>query len=154
MDVLLVAACLLGRPCRYDGAAKTHAETCALAAGHEARGGKVVAVCPEELGGLGTPRPAAELRSGDGHAVLHGRARVRRVSDGADVTGAFVAGAERARELGRGASRAVLKARSPSCGCGSTWIDGALGPGDGVLAALLRRDGVAVGTEDDILAPA
>jgi uncharacterized protein YbbK (DUF523 family) len=139
---VLVSACLLGRACRYDGASKPAP---GLAG---ALGAAAVAVCPEELGGLGTPRPAAELRGGDGCAVLDGRARVRRVADGSDVTQAFIAGAEAALAAAPGARRAVLKARSPSCGCGRAWIDGALRAGDGVFAALLKRRGIAVETDE------
>lgn len=113
----------------------------------------MVAVCPEELGGLGTPRPAAWLTGGSGDAVLAGAARVVRADDGADVTDAFRTGAARAAafaDAGPG-DVAILKARSPSCGCGATWIDGEVRPGDGVFAALLRARGVRVGTDEDPL---
>jgi uncharacterized protein YbbK (DUF523 family) len=117
---------------------------------HEQAGGQVVAVCPEELGGLGTPRPAADLRGGDGRAVLAGSAQVRRVHDGDDVTEAFVRGARLAlREVGV-VQRAILKARSPSCGVGRTYIDGHLSDGDGVFAASLRRLDVRLQTEEDL----
>lgn len=104
----------------------------------------VVAVCPEEAGGLGTPRPPAELRGGDGSAALDGRAGVFRKLDGVEVTEAFLRGAAACADRADRASLAVLKARSPSCGCGETWIDGAVQPGDGVFAALLRRRGLTV----------
>ena len=110
----------------------------------------MVAVCPEELGGLGTPRPAAELRGGDGAAVWKGQARVQRVEDGQDVSAAFLRGAERAAQLGEGAVEAVLKARSPSCGCGVTEIDGEKRPGDGVFAALLRARGLRLRTDEEL----
>jgi uncharacterized protein YbbK (DUF523 family) len=119
-------------------------------AARQAAGVEVIPVCPEELGGLGTPRPAAELWGGDGSAVLNGRASVRRCDDGTDVTAAFVEGARRAAALGEGAEEAVLKARSPSCGCGASWMDGAVRSGDGVFAALLKQRGVAVRTEEDL----
>ncbi len=150
MRRVAVSACLLGRPCRYDGGSKPHAGVVALVAAVRAEGGEAVAVCPEELGGLGTPRPAAELRGGDGHAVLHRVARVRRVEDDADVTGAFVAGAAAAVERVGAVEEAILKARSPSCGCGATHIDGRVRPGDGVFAALLRARGVDLRTEADL----
>jgi uncharacterized protein YbbK (DUF523 family) len=137
----LVSACLLGRTCRYDGGSRPSPEVLALSA--------VVPVCPEELGGLGTPRPAAQLSGGDGAAVLAGSARVLR-GDGVDVTDRFVAGAREAARLGEGCAVAVLKARSPSCGVGRTWIDGAVGSGDGVFAALLRSRGVWVRTDEDL----
>lgn len=148
MASTLVSACLLGKPCRYDGGSKL-----SLAVGQwlDGRGDDVIAVCPEQLGGLGTPRPAAWLVGGDGVAVLDGRARVLRHDDGGDVSAAFIAGAERAAALGSHAGTAVLKARSPSCGCGQVWIDGKLQAGDGVFAALLRRRGLVVLSDQDLL---
>jgi len=145
---LLVSACLLGRACRYDGASKRHPRVADEAASWRSAGGQVVAVCPEELGGLDTPRPAAGLTGGDGAAVLAGDARVVRNDGGGDVTEAFVLGARRAAACAPGARRAILKARSPSCGCAGTWIDGRIQPGDGVFAALLRSRGVSVQTEE------
>lgn len=136
---MLVSACLLGRRCRYDGASKPQAGLARDLSGRE-----LVAVCPEELGELGTPRPAAELEGGAGAEVLDGRAGVFRVADGVEVTEAFLLGARRAAEAAPEAKLAILKARSPSCGCGEVWQDGALAPGDGVFAALLRRRGVVL----------
>lgn len=140
---MLVSACLLGRRCRYDGASKPRAGLAESLSEHE-----IVLVCPEELGGLGTPRPAAELRGGDGAAALDQRAGVFRLADGVEVTDAFIAGARRAAAAAPDAELAVLKARSPSCGCGETWQDGAMSPGDGVFAALLRRRGVALYSDE------
>ena len=79
---LVVSACLLGRACRYDGASKPATAVQDLAERWSSAGGAVIPVCPEELGGLGTPRPGAHLTGGDGHAVLEGRARVVRAEDG------------------------------------------------------------------------
>ena len=145
---LVVSACLLGRACRYDGASKPATAVQDLAERWSSAGGAVIPVCPEDLGGLGTPRPGAHLDGGDGHAVLEGRARVVRAEDGGDVTDAFVAGAVAAAERATGAACGVLKARSPSCGCGQTTIDGRFQEGDGVFAALLRRRGVQVVTDE------
>ncbi len=150
MASYLVSACLLGVACRYDGRSKPSAQVAAQVELWQASGHQCVLVCPEQLADLGTPRPAAELRGGDGAAVLAGQARVARCSDGADLTAAFVAGAVRAADLGRGAVAAVLKARSPSCGCGQTAIDGQFRQGDGVFAALLRQRGVQVCTDEDL----
>lgn len=146
----LVSACLLGQDCRYDGRSKPASAVIAQVEHWRASGEEVVAVCPEELGGLGTPRPAAELRGGDGAAFWQGAARVRRVEDGQDVSAAFRRGAERAAQLGEGAVEAVLKARSPSCGCGLTEIDGEKRPGDGVFAALLRARGLRLRTDEEV----
>lgn len=139
----IVSSCLAGVPCRYDGRAKPDPEITAAAAR-----GEVVPLCAEVLGELPTPRRPAEIRGGDGHDVLDGRARV--VDDsGADVTAEFVAGAEAVadRAAALGATRAVLQERSPSCGCGRIYdgsFDGTLVAGDGVTAAALRRRGIEV----------
>ncbi|HND30551.1 MAG TPA: DUF523 domain-containing protein [Myxococcota bacterium] len=145
-----MSACLLGRDCRYDGRSKPASAVMVQVERWRAAGDEVVAVCPEELGGLGTPRPAAELRGGDGAAVWKGQARVQRVEDGQDVSAAFLRGAERAAQLGEGAVEAVLKARSPSCGCRVTEIDGEKRPGDGVFAALLRARGLRLRTDEEL----
>jgi len=110
---------------------------------HEKMGG--VEACPEELGGLSTPRKASTLVGGSGEDVLEGRARVV-ASDGTDVTALFVAGAERTLALAReaGVRRAYLKQSSPSCGCEETSIEGRRAPGRGVAAALLARSGIEV----------
>ncbi|MEY3213545.1 MAG: hypothetical protein RIT28_4026 [Pseudomonadota bacterium] len=135
---MIVSACLLGRACRYDGASKPKPDALA----RFGDGVEWVPVCPEELGGLGTPRPGADLRGGDGAAVWRGEAQVRREADDVEVTAQFCLGAERALALAGEADAALLKARSPSCGVGTTHIDGELRRGDGVFAALLRARGV------------
>jgi uncharacterized protein YbbK (DUF523 family) len=103
---------------------------------------RVVAVCPESVGGLPTPRPAAERRP-DG--------RVQAV-DGADVTAAYERGAAATVELARasGARHAVLKARSPSCGCHQIYVDDNLVDGEGVTAQALREAGLHVRSEEDL----
>lgn len=102
--------------------------------------------CPELSGGLGLPRPPAEIHGGTGEDVLDGRARVLD-REGGDVTRAFVAGAEASLALARacGASEAFLAANSPSCGAGEIYdgsFSGARVEGDGVAAALFRRNGI------------
>ena len=148
MSRVLVSACLLGEACRYDGQSKETDRVQAWAEAKVKEGGTLVAVCPEELGGLDTPRPPAQLSGGDGAAVLRGAAQVETETD--NVTGAFVAGAIRAANRGSGAKEAVLKARSPSCGCGEVWQDGAVSPGNGVFAALLKSRGVSVRSDEDL----
>ena len=106
---------------------------------------RVVPVCPEVAGGLPTPRPAAELQP-DGRVVT---------GAGEDVTDAYRRGADAAVALAMatGAQRAVLKARSPSCGCHQVY-DGtftrSLRPGEGVTAAALRAAGLTVESEEDL----
>ena len=130
---IMISACLLGLLCRYDGASKPQPWVEALARRHE-----LVPVCPEQLGGLPTPREPSE-RQGD-----------RVVMDtGADVTEQYCRGAEAALRLCRmlGCKAAVLKERSPSCGHGKIYdgtFTGTLTDGDGVTAELLVRNGIPV----------
>lgn len=146
---VLVSACLAGRACRFDGSGALEDQVAALV-----EAGRAVLVCPEVDGGLGTPRPPAEIVGGDGADVLAGRARVV-TNEGVDVTEAYVKGAERALAAARrsGATTAILKARSPSCGVGRVY-DGSfsrtLEAGDGVTAALLAADGVEVVSDEDL----
>lgn len=147
---VLVSACLAGRPCRYDGSGATDDVVSRLVAE-----GLAVLVCPEVDGGLGTPRPPAEIVGGDGADVLAGRAKVV-TAEGIDVTEAYLKGARRAVESARrtGADSAILKARSPSCGCGEVY-DGTfsrvLQQGDGVTAAMLKGEGIGVLTDEEVV---
>ena len=137
---VLVSACLLGVRCRYDGqSARDHALIERLTTQW------VVPVCPEQLGGLPTPRAPSELHGGDGRDVLAGRAQVIS-SDGADVTDSFCRGAEESCRLARvfGSKVAYLKSKSPSCGKGRVKIDGQWQAGDGVCVAALEAEGVRV----------
>ncbi|MDQ3987346.1 MAG: DUF523 domain-containing protein [Actinomycetota bacterium] len=148
-EKVLVSACLAGCACRYDGTDNLDDRL-----GRLISDGRAVLVCPEEDGGLGTPRPPAEIVGGDGGDVLDGRARVLTV-DGEDVTKQYLRGVRVALERARrtGARAAVLKSRSPSCGRGAIY-DGSFSrterAGDGVTAALLKRSGITVLTEDDL----
>ena len=135
---LLVSACLLGCPCRYDGASKPCPAVLALAERHE-----LVPVCPEQLGGLPTPRPPAERRED------------RVVTQSGDVTEQYRRGAEETLKLCKllGCEAAVLKERSPSCGHGQVYdgtFSGTLTAGDGVTAALLAAHGIPVYGESRI----
>jgi uncharacterized protein YbbK (DUF523 family) len=135
---VVVSACLLGRACRYDGKDKFTPELAFLLEGRH-----VIAVCPEELGGLGTPRPACGISGGNGADVLDGKAQVID-ANGVDRTGAFLRGARAALELALagGAREAILKERSPSCGVASVYRGDTTGPGQGVFTALLARNGI------------
>ena len=137
---VLVSACLLGRACRFDGRDK---KTPVLLAALEKAGVEAVPFCPEEAGGLGTPRPAATLRGGGGHDVAEGRAQVI-TEGGDDVTEAFLAGGRLAVDEARahGCEAAYLKERSPSCGCGHVHTDQGVAQGCGVTTALLQRAGI------------
>ena len=139
MDNILISACLLGVACRYDGASKPIMQMVALMDRYH-----LVPICPEQLGGLPTPREPSERQA---DAV--------RAKEGADVTAPFVRGAEQALHLARlyDGKAAVLKERSPSCGSGEIYdgtFSGCLVPGDGVTAALLNQNGIAVYGESEI----
>jgi uncharacterized protein YbbK (DUF523 family) len=150
---LLISACLLGVACNHEGRGSPRAVVDELA-----RQYRLVPVCPEVLGGLPTPRAAAELQGGDGVDVMTGNGDARVVNvEGEDVTAAYRRGAEAAVAvaLAVGAERAVLKARSPSCGSSPVY-DGSfsrrLVPGRGVTAAALAAAGLEVGSEEDAAA--
>ena len=137
---VLISACLLGLKCRYDGGGKALPPLAELLGRADL---SFVPVCPEQLGGLPTPRPPAE-RVGE-------RVRTR---DGGDVTEQYARGAAQAEELARltGCRCALLKARSPSCGSGVIYdgtFTGARVSGDGLAAAALRERGVALFTEEE-----
>ena len=125
--LILVSACLAGLQTRYDDRIADHPE-CRKAL----EGRTWVPVCPEQLGGLPTPRCPADIVGGDGSDVLEGRARVI-CGDGTELTGQFVRGAEMVVEIARRlqVDKVYLKARSPSCGVTKT----------GVTAALLSKEG-------------
>ena len=142
----LISACLLGVRCRYDGG---HSRDVAVIKQHETEPSiSIISICPEELGGLSTPRPPAEIVGGDGADVLAGTAKVITAA-GEDVTDAYLRGAHQTLGIAQshGATRVILKARSPSCGCGNIYdgtFSGTLKAGDGVTAALLKQHGIAV----------
>ena len=146
---ILVSACLLGTCCNHEGRASLRPRVQRLSPS-----ARLVPICPEVVGGLATPRSAAEIVGGDGADVLSGSARVC-TADGDDVTAAYVRGAAAAVELARatGATRAVLKARSPSCGAVDVY-DGTftrtLRSGEGVTAAALRAAGVEVVSDEEL----
>ena len=136
---ILVSACLLGIACRYDGRSKPYPDVVKLMKHHQ-----LVPVCPEQLGGLPTPRTPSERR---GERVV--------TADGADVTEQYRRGAEEALRLCRllGCEAAVLKERSPSCGKERVY-DGTfshtLTDGWGVTAELLHQNGIPVYGESEI----
>lgn len=141
-EPVLVSACLLGRACRYDGRSSLDP---ALKAELDEGRLEPVPFCPEEHGGLPTPRPAAWIEKKNAAAVVDGQARVMD-ENGRDATDAFLAGArgalDRCRE--RGIRRAFLKERSPSCGVQCTHVDGEAVKGPGTTTELLTRAGIEV----------
>lgn len=143
----LVSACLLGIDCRYDGRNSLSERVLRLAERMT-----LIPVCPELLGGLGVPRKPMRIVGGSGSDVLEGRARVMD-EGGVDITEQMLRGARQVLRLAKllGAHIAVMKAKSPSCGCGE--IEGEGGSiilGDGVTSALLKREGISVVTEEEL----
>lgn len=136
---VLISGCLLGLDCRYDGGNNYIEEIEKL---KEAV--NLIPVCPEQLGGLTTPRQPSEIREGN---VIS--------KTGADVTAEYEKGACEALKLAQlfGCTCAILKARSPSCGSGVIY-DGTFSktkiPGDGKAAALLKANGIRVYTEFEL----
>ena len=132
--VYLISACLLGLPCRYDGAARPMSEEVAQLKERAT----LIPVCPEVLGGLPTPRPPAEIR---GKRVIN--------REGRDVTEEYLRGAREVARLVRqfGADGVFLKDKSPSCSTDGIYdgsFTGTLVPGEGVTAAYLRTLGIPV----------
>ncbi len=152
MPNILISACLLGRPVRYDGKGKPLVHP---AIDRWQAEGRLVAFCPEQAGGLSTPRPPAEIEGGaSGEDVIEGRASVIEKT-GRDVSEAFVEGGEKAVDFARanGCAYALLIDGSPSCGSGFIYdgsFSGVRHPGLGVTAALLRRAGVVVFSDREI----
>ena len=139
MENLLISACLLGVRCRYDGESCPNLAVEALMERYN-----LIPVCPEQLGGLTTPRSPSER--------VGGTVKTR---TGEDVTGCYRRGAEQALHLAKlfSCRRALLKERSPSCGSGEIYdgtFTGTRVPGDGVTAQLLKQNGIAVYGESDI----
>ena len=135
----LCSACLLGVKCRYDGESKASQKVLDIA-----KKEVLIPVCPEQLGGLPTPRESAEQL---GERVV--------TKSGDDVTMFFHRGAEQVLEIAKlyGIKEAILKQKSPSCGCGKIYdgtFSGKLVDGDGVLAILLKKNNIKVSTEDDL----
>lgn len=139
----IISACLCGINCKYNGGNNMHPHFVDLY-----NKGQVFPVCPEELGGLVTPRKPCEIKDGVGADVLRGRASVI-TSDGQDVTDNFIKGAHAVLKVARAqqAELVILQSRSPSCGVGLVYdgtFKGNLIKGDGVTAALLRQNGIKV----------
>ncbi len=137
--MFIVSACLAGYRVRYDGKTVPNEAVVDLM-----KRGEAIPVCPEMLGGLPCPRTPSE-RTADGTRV--------RMRDGTDVTEAYQRGASETLRMARlyGCTHAILKAKSPSCGCGLIYdgtFSGTLREGDGVTAQLLKENGITVEVKD------
>ncbi len=149
MVKVVVSACLLGAPVRYNGAHKQSHHPVLQRWIDE---GRVISVCPEVLGGLGTPRPPAEI-------ICVGDVRRVRTSEGRDVTVQFENGAgESLRQAAHAGARiAILKDGSPSCGSSYVYdgtFTGTRVAGEGVAASLMRARGIRVFSENELDAAA
>ena len=143
---ILISACLLGKNCRYNGG---HSQLTEL----EEIDVEWISVCPEESGGLGTPRPSAEMQE-NAETILNGKGKII-TNKGKNVTSEFIQGAEKSLQLGLEAEVkiAVLKSKSPSCGIGKIY-DGSftksLKIGNGIFAHLCHENDIACISSDNI----
>jgi uncharacterized protein YbbK (DUF523 family) len=148
--VKLISACLLGIKCAWDGRDIYKSNKAIEFSNSE----MLIPLCPEQLGGLKTPRAPQEIQGGSGEDVLDGKRKVLNI-DGEDVTQEFINGAEETLKIANlfHIQEFIGKARSPSCGCGQIY-DGTFSrqliDGDGVTTALLKRNGIRVITEEDL----
>ncbi|TCO73627.1 DUF523 domain-containing protein [Marinisporobacter balticus] len=146
--MILISACLAGLECRYDGGDNKIPEILKLV-----KEKKAILVCPEQLGGMATPRLPCEIIDGDGEDVLNNQAKVVNKS-GEDVSMFFIKGAQETLKIAKiyGAKTAILKKRSPSCGSRIIYdgsFSGKKKIGDGVTVALLKREGIDVLDEEN-----
>lgn len=137
--MVIVSSCLIGKKCRFDGTDKYNEKVVEYL-----KDKKYIDVCPEELGGLTTPREPVEIKSGK---VL--------TKKGVDCTKELEKGAKISCEIARknNCKIAIMKCKSPSCGCNEVYDgthEGHLIPGDGMTTKLLKKDGIKVMTENDL----
>ncbi|WP_035288433.1 DUF523 domain-containing protein [Clostridium sp. KNHs214] len=147
--MIIVSACLCGINCKYSGGNNLNQKVLELV-----KEGKAIPVCPEQLGGLSTPRIPHEIKGGTGKGVLEGSAKLIN-PEGGDSTKEFIKGAYETLKIAQtvGAKKAILKAKSPSCGCGLIYDGTFTGnkiEGNGVTTELLLQNGIEVITEEVI----
>jgi len=146
----LISACLLGIKCAWDGKDKYKNEQATKLLKNET----LIPVCPEQLGGLKTPRIPQEIQGGTGENVVDKKCKVLN-RNGEDVTKEFITGAEETLKFAKlfHITEFIGKSKSPSCGCGQIY-DGTFSQtlidGDGVTTALLKRNGIKVISEEDL----
>ncbi|WIF94278.1 DUF523 domain-containing protein [Caminicella sporogenes] len=146
--MILVSACLLGIDCKYNGKNNYNKDLKKFL-----KDKKYIIVCPEQLGGLPTPRKPSEIIAGDGYDVLDGKKKVLNLK-GDDVTDYFIKGAYESLKIAKlyGIKKAILKARSPSCASFKIYdgsFSGKLREGVGVTTALLKKNGIKVLNEEN-----
>ncbi len=138
--MIIVSACLAGVQCRYNGQECSIPEVVEMV-----KKGQAIPLCPEILGGLAIPRPKVEQRGG---RILS--------ENGQDLTQQYEAGGEKALQIAKlvNCKKAILKSKSPTCGCGMIYdgtFSGTLIHGDGIFCALLKKTGISVYTENEII---
>jgi uncharacterized protein YbbK (DUF523 family) len=148
--MMLISACLLGVRCNWCGDDK-YKDVRAI---ELSRAETLIPVCPEQLGGLSTPRAPQEIQGSAGEDILDGKCRVLN-KEGQDVTRQFIRGAEETLRIANQLrlKEFIGKSGSPSCGCGQIYdgsFSGKLIPGDGVATALLKRNGIRVIAEEGL----
>jgi len=144
---ILVSACLLGLDTRYNGELKKNQRVL----DYLHNGGYLpIPVCPEQLAGLPTPRPASCFQQGDGNAVLDGTGTLSN-DNGEILNQAFIKGAHEVMKIARlcQCREALFKERSPSCGVHQIYRQQEIVAGSGVTTALLQRNGIRVFCEED-----
>ena len=140
--MILVSACLAGINCKYNGGNNYNEKVFNLV-----KEGKAIPVCPEQLGGLTTPREPSEIRVIDDKRYVIN-------SENKDVTEDFEKGAEEVLALAKklNIKKAILQSRSPSCGKGKIYsgnFDRTLVDGNGILADLLLKNDIEVINSND-----
>lgn len=149
MHIKLISACLLGIKCRWDGKDNQNDRALDLI-----KKEILIPVCPEQLGGLSTPRARQEIQGGTGKEVLERRAKV--ITDiGEDVTSQFITGAEEMLKVARlyRVKEFIGKSLSPSCSCSKIYdgtFSGKSIKGRGVTAELLMRNGIRIKEEEEL----
>lgn len=148
--MILVSSCLLGIHSKYDGSLNNQHDLL-MKYSHL---GQYLPVCPEQLGGLQTPRKPVEIIGGTGSDVLAGTARTEN-TESVNLTSEFIKGAQETYRLTKifPIKAAILKERSPSCGVHQIYDGGfrhVIREGSGVTAELLRQNGIEVFSEEDL----
>jgi len=140
--VILVSACLIGINCRYDG---SNSGSNSINDGiiKKIKEDGFIPVCPEQLGGLPTPRPSASIQNGTGIEVIEAISKVVD-GNGRDVTKEFLHGAHEALKVAKllRVQKAFLKENSPSCGVNFTNSNFKKVKGPGVFTAMLKQEGI------------
>ncbi|AEB75662.1 DUF523 domain-containing protein [Clostridium botulinum] len=147
--MIVISACLCGIDCKYSGGNNLHPKALEFL-----KEGKAILVCPEQMGGLTTPRTPCEIMGGDGEDVLNGEAKVIS-KEGKDCTKEFLKGAYEALKVAKevNAKKVIFKSKSPSCGFGKIY-DGSFSgnkiDGNGVTSALFLKNGIKIVTEEEL----